>query len=77
MKEKVTVSRQWHHPEINIFVDTGCVGAGMSLQDFIKAMSDEVGNPTMLVTKTQLNIALNQAAERVIQEMKKKTAEIV
>lgn len=65
-KNTVTIMRKWNNPKIEISVTHEAIGITMSLDDFIKALTDEVaeptvrqvvqdaGNPTFLVTNAQL-----------------------
>ena len=67
MTTKVTILRKWNHPSISITVDNSGIELSMTLDDFIKALTDEVaeplvkqvvqdaGNPTLLFTKGQLD----------------------
>lgn len=76
-RSRVIVSRKWHEPEIRTFVDHKEVGSEIELDDFIQAVIEEVGNPTLLVTKKALHTAVKNAIQHVIHEMKAKTAHVV
>lgn len=66
MKSTVTILRKWNNPHIQITVDASGIELSMTLDDFIKALTDEVaeplvkqvvqdaGNPALLFTKGQL-----------------------
>lgn len=72
MQEKhvVLVSRLWSHPEIRVDIVNEGIGLSMKLDDFLAALVQEVGNPTLLVTKNALAVKLTQASERVTAGMK-------
>ena len=69
---KVTVSRLWERPEIHTRVSIQGIQLDMRLDDFLKAMNQELGW-TALVTKGQLL----SAAERVIDGVKLESAKVV
>lgn len=54
MPSKVVVSRKWNGPAIEAFYNIDEVGAACSVEDFINVLVEEVGNPTLLVTKAKL-----------------------
>jgi hypothetical protein len=70
---KVVVSRQWHKPIINVFIDAKEIGSEIELDDFLLAMLDVVGKPTYMFTREQLKKAVFAAKEQIIQELKKAT----
>lgn len=74
--EKIVVSRKWNNPEVTAFMENNEVGAKISLDDFINAVVEEVGNPTSLVTKQALKNRLIIASSEVIKEMKKQTVHL-
>ena len=62
----VTILRKWNNPKIEIQVSSDSIQVSMTLDDFVRALTDEVaedlvsmiakdsGNPTFLFTKAQL-----------------------
>jgi len=74
--EKVVVSRNWNNPNIELFINAASVGARMEVSDFITAVVEEIGNPTLLVTKAALIKKINEAAAKVVAEMKNQTVNI-
>lgn len=74
--DKVVVSRNWDNPNIELFINAASVGARMELYDFINAVLEEVGNPTLLVTKAALNKKISEATAKVVAEMKNQTVNI-
>lgn len=73
----VLVSRKWHEPEITVHVSDKEIGVETKLDDFVAALADEVGNPTLYVTRAQMKRAIEEAAERVISAMKQETARVI
>jgi hypothetical protein len=73
--KKITILRKWNNPNIEISVSNEAIGLSMTLDDFIRALTDEVaeplvrliaadaGNPTFLFTKAQLERRLVEAIE--------------
>jgi hypothetical protein len=77
MKTKLIVSRKWHQPQIETFLSNEEVGASMELTDFIQALSEHIGNPTLLITKGALAQKLQQASDAVLDEIRRATIHIV
>jgi hypothetical protein len=73
---KVIVSRQWQHPQINVFVDAKEVGAEIDLDDFLLAMLEIVGKPTYIMTREQLKKKVFAAKEEIVTELKKATVHV-
>ena len=74
--EKVIVSRKWKQPEITTFVDVEQVGSSISLDDYLISLTEEIGNPTMIVSKAALLKRLQDASSVVVIELKKTTIHI-
>lgn len=70
----VLVSRKWSESQITVKVTQKGIGVSMPINQFIAALADLTGNPTLLVTKAQLEKRLQEAAVRVVSEMKSETA---
>lgn len=75
-KETLIVSRQWNSPTIRVFMNQKEVGAEMDIKEFLEALVVNVGNPTLLVTKTQMLNKLNEATEAIVIEMKRATIHV-
>lgn len=76
-KEVVLISRNWDNPEIKITVTDKGISIEMSLTDFITAVSEETGNPTLMFTTEQLRRNLQLAAGIVCTENKKLTTQVM
>jgi len=76
MKSVTIVSRQWHNPSIEAFVTTKGIGASMDVQDVLVALVEQMGNPTMVMTKKQLLTKMQVAWEVVEKEIKEATRHV-
>ena len=71
----VTILRRWNNPRIEITVSSEAIALAMTLEDFVRALTDEVaekvvmeavqaaGNQTLLFTNAQLERRLLAALE--------------
>lgn len=100
--KKVTILRKWNSPQIEIRVTSESIQIDMTLDDFIRALTDEVaeplvkqisqdiGNPTLLFTKSQLEKRIvdsvegaesraifSTATEKIIDQVKKETIKVM
>lgn len=75
-KETIVVSRNWNAPDIRVFVSLKEVGAEMNLYNFIDSMLEEIGSPTMMLTKKQLSDKMYEATAKLITEMKRATIHV-
>ena len=76
MKSVTIVSRQWNNPSIEAFVTTKGIGASMDVQDVLVALVEQMGNPTMMMTKKQLLTKMQNAWEVVEKEIKEATRHV-
>jgi hypothetical protein len=76
MKTVAIVSRKWNNPAIEAFVTSTEIGGVMDIQDVLASMVEEIGNPTMLLTKKQLLSKLQLAWEVVEKEIKDATRHV-
>lgn len=72
-KYVVTVSRKWNSPEILVWVNDTEIGMGMALDDFLVAMTQEIGNPALILTQSGLLAKMRTAAPVVEAEMREKS----
>lgn len=75
-KKKVIVSRKWKKPEITITVTDAEIKSEMDFLPFLNSIIEEMGNPTFVMTKSQLFYKLQEAAVAVFNEMKIATKHI-
>lgn len=74
---KLVIRRQWNNPVIEVYISKDDIGLKMSLNDFLHALAEEVGNPTFLVTKAGLKKKLLDKADWVLTNVKQETARVV
>lgn len=73
----VLISRRWKSAEIRIDVMREGIQLGMPLAAFLDALVEEVGRPTLVLTKEQLRRRVHDAADAVCTEMKRNTARVM
>lgn len=76
-RSKVVVSRQWDNPQILCEITKDGISLAINGDAFVRAVVTEVGNPTLLVTQKQLREKLDEAFQRVIDEIKRASSHIV
>jgi hypothetical protein len=76
-KEVVVISRNWNNPSINIKVTLEGISLETSLMDYMAALVEEIGNPTMLVTKAQLATRLEAARVAVVEKIKAESVKVM
>lgn len=74
--EKIVVSRKWDNPNIEIFLNTTEVGARIELYKFLDLLILEIGNPTLLLTKTALSNKIQEATNKIVLELKNQTVNL-
>lgn len=73
----VTINRKWNDAEIQAYCTDAEIGVKMALDDFVKAVAVEMGNPATILTKAQLLAKLQEASAKVQAEMKFQTRHVV
>lgn len=66
----VTISREWHKPEIRVSVSHERIELAASIDDFMRAVSSEMGSPALMFTRAQLDRSLALAAASVVEKLK-------
>lgn len=77
LKSAVVVSRRWNSPEILCEVTGDGISLSISDEAFIDSVVESVGNPTLMVTKSQMKAAITKAFRDVIDEMKRASVAVV
>lgn len=77
MKQIVTITRHWSSPEIAIKISDELISLSISLEDYEKALAEELGNPALLLTNKQLKDKLILASRKVIEKVKEESAKVV
>lgn len=73
----VVITREWHNPEITITVDDRSIGISQTLEDFLKALAAEIGNPAAIFSRSALEKRLIEAATTVTEKMKRETVRVI
>lgn len=76
-QDVVTISREWNNPQIHITVDVYGIALQMGMGDFIAALVEEMGNPTLLVSKAQLAAKPDLAKQAVIEKVKAESVKVM
>lgn len=75
-KSVVTKSRRWNNPNIIAWVNNEEIGMGMKLDDFLVALSEEIGNPLFLLTKAQMLQKMRDVTPLIESEMHEKSIHV-
>jgi hypothetical protein len=77
-KSVVVVSRKWGAGNpIQVDVTADGISIGLTLDSFLDLAVEQIGNPTMLVTKKALRVKLASAAEEIVREAKQSTKQVM
>lgn len=73
----VVISRHWHNPTISYSISQGGVEINADLDDFLVALSEEIGNPAILLvmTRNRMLQLLRDKSEIVCEKLKQVTAQ--
>ncbi len=71
---RVVISRYWHHPQISYRVTNDSISLGTDVRDYLAALVEEIGNPSMIMTKKQLLERLIAASHAVHGRIKESSA---
>ena len=73
---KLLIGRMRGSPKIYTIVTNERIQLGIDLSDFITSVCNEIGNPSFILTKAQLEKRLQDASHLVIREIKKESERI-
>lgn len=73
----LTISRKWHQPKITTTISTIGITLTIDLEDFILAVLDEVGNSTLLLTKSKFEAKFRKAVDNVLLGIKEESAKVI
>lgn len=77
MKAKLCTGRYWAHPAVYAIATSEKIELQVNLfDDGIDAVIEEIGNPTLLVTKAQLKKKMKAAFEKVLSEVRRASVEV-
>jgi hypothetical protein len=75
--KKVTISRYWNRPEINITVNDELISLNMKMDDFIKALKEEIGSVTWMFRDKTFNETMDNAVQSVIKKVKEESVKVM
>lgn len=75
--EQVTITREWHQPQITTTVTSKEISLSFDLGDYLLALAEEVGNPALLMTQGSLLKRMQEASDRVVAKVKLESAKVV
>ena len=76
-RHKVVISRHWDNPQITVSVNKDKIEVFSDIDDFITALLEELGSPTLILTRNQLKQKLRLATVKVIEKTKLTTAQVM
>jgi hypothetical protein len=84
MKSLISISRKWHNPKIEMELwmfqeapDNTFIRLNIELEDFIKAIQEEIGSVTWVFTKDGFKGKFDNAVKNVISGIKEESTKIV
>lgn len=76
-KAVVTISRYWDNPKIFTKVTNKEISLEISLDDFKKAIKNEIGSVATTFTKAGLDQKIDKAFDNVIKGIKEESAKVI
>ena len=76
-KSIITISRRWNNPQISTTISREGIQMVMSIDDFEKALLEEIGSVTLILTREQFRDKLAKAIANVIQGIKEESIKVV
>ena len=75
--EQVTITREWHKPEILTKVSDKEISLALNLADYLLALCEEFGSPTFVLTKATLLAKVQEASDKVVAKVKLESAKVI
>lgn len=72
---KLVISRYWHQPQIEVYVDSEQIQVRMPIEDFCKAVVKEISHPVTTLTRAQLEKNILGVLVTVLNKAKEATAQ--
>ena len=76
-KTQVTISRKWHAPQIHHHVTDDGITMKVTLEDFIEALTQELGPVTWVLTDKAFRAKLDAAIASVLSGIKAESSKVV
>lgn len=76
-RDKIVIGRKWNNPKIYTVVNVDKIEMDIDLENFSHALAEEIGNPTFIMTKAQLEKKIHSAIKAVVSEIKTASREVI
>jgi len=77
MKTVVTISRHWSRPEITTRISKESISLQIDMDDFVKALKQEIGSVTFVFTQKEFESRLDVAIKNVLSKIKEESSKVV
>jgi hypothetical protein len=75
--ETITITREWHQPQITTTLDNKAISLSIPLADYLLALSEELGSPAFMITKGGLLAKMQAASDVVVSKVKAESVKVV
>jgi hypothetical protein len=76
-RHRIVISRYWNHPRITVTVNHERIELYASVDDFAKAVLDEMGPSWKLFTKARMQRKMMESVKAVIEKVKEASAQVM
>lgn len=73
----ITISRKWNNPKIEINIATDSIELKMDIEDFKKALLEEIGSVKFVFRQNTFEKVVDDAFEEVLAEIKKESSKVI
>ena len=73
----ITVSRYWNNPQIMTVLWKDGISLTMNLDDFVKALKEEVGSITWVFRKSTFEEMMDTAIKSIVEKIKEESVKVV
>jgi hypothetical protein len=77
MKTVLTISRKWHNPQIHTTISQDGISLSIDIEDFEKALLNELGSVATVITRKQLKNRMQAAIKSVLEGIKEESAKVI
>lgn len=77
MKTKFVISRKWNNPQFKYVITDEDMSCEMNLDDFIRALKQEIGSVTWTFKKDTFEKNLDMAIQKIIRGAKEESVKVV
>ena len=76
-RELVTITRYWHAPQIHLKVTDEKIGLDLPLEDFLKALKQEIGSVKLILRQATWDQQFDEAWRRTVEKVKEESVKIM